>query len=190
MKKSYLKKIYRYNEDEKSYIIDVSLDYYQELFNDWDASPIRKKDLDPDLVMYLEAASHEIPRKSNIEVSFSIPLNEKNEEKEKKAIAGIKTNFSTALYFTRKELNYSLRKIILFILLGFIFILTAYLIQNKIALTIGFDVLIEGLFIGGWVLLWEAFSLFFFSMYELRKQKSMYMRFLNASIVFEYRDKK
>lgn len=190
MKKTYLKKIYRFNEESKAYIIDVSLDYYQELFNDWDGSPTRKRDLDPELVTYLEAASLEIPRKSNVEISFSLPLSEKNCDKEKKATDGINTNFLTALYFTKKALSYNLRKIILFVLLGVIFIMAAYIIQYKIDLTIGFDVLIEGLFIGGWVLLWEAFSLFFFSMHELRREKSMYLRFLNSEIVFDYRETK
>jgi len=187
MKKTNLKKIYRFNEDEKVFTIEVSLDYYQELFNDWDASPMRKRDLNPELVEYLEAASYDIPRSNKLEISFSIPVAEKNIPREKKSIDGIKNNFMTALYFIKKELNLILRKIAFFIILGFIFILTAYLTQNQTSIAVGFNVLFEGVYIGGWVLLWEAFSLFFFSMYELRKRKAMYTRFFNSNIVFSYR---
>jgi hypothetical protein len=187
MKKPYLKKIYRFDNLKEAYIIDIDLDYYQEIFNDWDASPVRKKDLDPELVHYLESSSGEISRKNKLTIHFSLPINQKDKSKEKKVLAGIRNYYNSTLYFTRKELNFSLRKIALFITLGFSFILFAYLAQNQLNLNLGFDVLIEGVFIGGWVLLWEAFSLFFFSMYELRKKKSMYTRFLDSDIIFEYR---
>lgn len=190
MKKTNLKKIYRFNETDNAYIIDLALDYYQEIFNDWDASPIRKKDVNPELAEYLEAASHDIPRNFNIEMAFSIPLSEKDIEREKKSIDGIKNNFKTELYFVSKELTMIFRKIALFIIMGFVFILTATLTQNQTSITLGFNVLIEGVYIGGWVLLWEAFSLFFFSMYELRKKKAMYMRFYNSNILFNYRENK
>lgn len=187
MKKPYLKKIYRYDNQKQAYIIDIDLDYYQEIFNDWDASPVRKKDLDPDLVHYLESSSEEISKKNNLTIHFSLPVDQKDKSKEKKVLAGIHNYYNSTLYFTRKELNFSLRKIALFVTLGFSFILFAYLAQNQLNLNLGFDVLIEGVFIGGWVLLWEAFSLFFFSMHELRKKKSMYIRFLDSDIVFDYR---
>lgn len=186
MKKSYLKKIYKFDEEKQAYIIDVSLDYYQELFNDWDASPIRKKDLEPELIEYLEASSYDIPRRNKLEIRFTVPLSKENQEKEKKALSAIHNNFLTSLYFTKKELGYSMRKILLYVILGFSFIGIAYVVKNQLNINIGFDLLNEGLFIGGWVLLWEAFSLFFFSMHDLRKKKSMYTRFLESKISFIY----
>jgi len=187
MKKSYLKKIYRFDNQKEAYIIDVDLDYYEEIFNDWDASPVRKKDLDPDLVHYLETSSEEIPKRNNLTLHFSLPLAQKDKEKEKKVLAGIRNYYNSTLYFTKKDLSYNFRKIAFFITLGFSFILFAYLAQNELNLNLGFDVLIEGVFIGGWVLLWEAFSLFFFSMHELRKKRRMYLRYLDSDIVFDYR---
>ena len=115
---------------------------------------------------------------------------EKNIESERKVLLGINNYYNSVLYFTKKELRYNFRKIILFITLGFSFILTAYVVQNQSHINLGFDVLVEGVFIGGWVLLWEAFSLFFFSMYEVRKKKAMYIRFIDSDIIFKYRSKK
>ena len=36
---------------------------------------------------------------------------------------------------------------------------------------LSFTILREGLFIGGWFLMWESFSLFFFDSYEVRNRK-------------------
>jgi len=186
MKKSYLRKIYRYDAIKKAFIIDIDMAFYQELFNDWDASPFRKKDLDPELVEFLESSSDQIPKKNNVIIYFSLPQDQKNRQIEKRVLEGFRNYYKSTLYFIKKELDYSLRKILLFVILGFSFILFAYLSQNQLNLNLGFDVLIEGVFIGGWVLLWEAFSLFFFSMHELRKKKKMYIRFLKSEVVFNY----
>ena len=51
-KKNYLKQIYKMNPDTKAYIIEVSLIDYNEIFNGWDPSPIKRRDLDPDLISF------------------------------------------------------------------------------------------------------------------------------------------
>lgn len=187
MKKTLLESIYKFDDKTQTFIIDIALDSYQELFNDWDASPTWKKDLDPDLVKYLETSSYDIPRKKNIQINFFLPLEIEMQKNEDKAMRGINNYFMSELYFTRVELKYNLRKILAYIVLGFTFITTAYFIQNLTSIPFGFDILVEGVFIGGWVLLWEAFSLFFFSMYALRRKKRMYIRFLNSKILFSYK---
>jgi len=187
MKKRLLKNIYKFDKENQVYLIDISLDSYQELFNGWDASPTWKKDLDPGLARYLESSSYDIPKNNNLQVNFFLSLELKELKKEKKARDGITNHIKNVIYFTKVNLRYDFRKIIVFIALGFFLITTAYLLQNQTSLYIGFDVLIEGIFIGGWVLLWEAFSLFFFSMHAIRKRKAMYIRFLNSKIQFNYK---
>lgn len=187
MKKTLLKNIYKYDDKKKEFIIDIALNSYKELFNDWDASPTWKKDLDPDLVKYLEASSFDIPKKNNIRINFVLPFETEIEKSEEKVLRGINNYFKSELYFIRVELKHNFRKILAFILLGFTFITTAYFVQNQSTIPFGFDVLIEGVFIGGWVLLWEAFSLFFFSMYDIRRKKTMYLRFLRSKILFSYK---
>lgn len=187
MKKSVLKKIYRYDDEKNAFLIDISLNNYQELFNDWDASPIRKKDLDPDFLDYLETSALEITKKENMIINFSLPKIIKKKESEEKVMQSIKNNFITTIHFIRKDLTQSFRKILLFILVGFTLVIFAYMIKFNTSINLAFDVITEGLFIGGWVLLWEAFSLFFFSSYELRKKKKMYQRFLLTEIMFTYK---
>jgi len=187
MKKTLLRNIYKYDDKNKEFIIDIALDSYQELFNDWDASPTWKKDLDPDLAKYLETSSYDIPRKNSLRINFVLPHEYEIKKSEERVLRGINNHFKSELYFTRVELRYIFRKILVFILLGFTFITAAYFVQNQSSISFGFDILVEGFFIGGWVLLWEAFSLFFFSMYALRRKKDMYLRFLVSRIIFTYK---
>ncbi len=188
MKKHILKNIYKYDEESMNYIIEISLDFYQELFNDWDASPIRRKDLDPELITFIESSGHEIPLRKNIELNFSLPKSKRNIVQEKKAIEGVRNYFKSVLFFVLKDLKYNIRKIILFIILGLSFIFIASFVQNQENIVFAFDVLIEGIYIGGWVLIWEAFSLFFFKTYTIRKRKNMYLRFLRSPIRFVYKE--
>ena len=62
-KKSYLNQIYQFSDHDKCYVVEVSLETYHELFNGWDASPTRKKDLDSELLDFIEQAAYDIPMK-------------------------------------------------------------------------------------------------------------------------------
>ena len=71
---------------------------------------------------------------------------------------------------------------------GFLLFFIASFVQGQENIVFAFDVLLEGIYIGGWVLIWEAFSLFFFKTYALRKRKNMYLRFLHSPIRFVYKE--
>jgi len=43
---------------------------------------------------------------------------------------------------------------------------------------------VEGMFIGGWWILWEGCSLFFFRGNELRLKKRMFERYIKSDIIF------
>jgi hypothetical protein len=67
------------------------------------------------------------------------------------------------------------------------FLTAAYFFRNVVKLVDMFStIFVEGLYIGGWVLLWEAFSLFFFHSYEIRQRKKIFLRFKGMEIYFKY----
>ncbi len=152
MKLDTLKKIYKYDENEKQFIVEISLDYYQELFNAWDAAPIRKKDLDPELVAYLEDVGEDIPLKEKIVIVFIMPssaLNKKTEHISKQVFTNY---FSYLIHLDKREMKKLVKQSLFYLLTGFLFIVIAYLIpvQN----TLLTEVLSEGMFIVGWVFIW------------------------------------
>jgi len=184
-KKNAFQNLYNINPETQAYMIEVSLDDYAELFNGWDASALRRKDLEPELLNYLEQAAYEIPLREKLELVFYLPKELKNEDKESRSLTGIKNNFHVVLFFIDKTLKKIYRQIATYITLSTFFIFTAYFIRDISNIQLAFSIIIEGLFIGGWFLLWESFNLFFFSSYETRHRKKIYEKFLNSSIYFK-----
>lgn len=185
-KKSYLRQIYKYDDIEKCYVIEVSLETYQELFNGWDAAPTRKKDLDSELIDFIETAAYEIPMKHKLKISFGIPIDKKDDKLEASSKTAIYNNFKSIIHFINKTLRVNNRKVITYLTFAMAFITLAYLMISFIQDNITFKIIREGLFIGGWFLMWESFSLFFFDSYEVKNRRKRYQRFLDSNIEFRY----
>lgn len=186
-KKTYLNQIYKYDETEKCYVIQVSLETYQELFNGWDASPTRKKDLDSELLDFIETAGYDIPMKAQVKLSFGLPEEEKDEKLEVSSKTAIYNNFKMIIHFINKTLRVNNRKIMTYLTIALFFITLAYFLITFIHDNLVFKIAREGMFIGGWFLMWESFSLFFFDSYEVRNRKKRYQRFLDSNIEFRYK---
>jgi hypothetical protein len=184
-KKHDFQSMYYQNAETNAYQVEVSLEDYSELFNGWDASALRRKDLEPELLDFLEQAGYEISYKEKIEVCFYLPKEVYNLEKEMKSLAAVKNNFKIAIFFINKSLKKSYRQILTFFILSLIFITSAYLMRDDESLPILTKIAREGLFIGGWIFIWEAFSLFFFTTHEERKRRDVFYRYLDSEIYFK-----
>jgi hypothetical protein len=187
MKPFALKQIYRVNEETKAYMIEISLDDYDELFNGWDASVIRRKELEPELLDYMVSASYEISLKYPVELWFYLDPAKENNEREIISVQSIVNNFKTRLHFNEMKLRSNYRKILTYILMSTLFLLFAYLMPKDFDLILFINIIVEGLFIGGWVLLWEAFSLFFFDSHDLRIKKKHLTKLKDSKIYFKYK---
>ncbi|MGM0498838.1 MAG: hypothetical protein ACQERL_01355 [Bacillota bacterium] len=183
-----LRYIYHTNRHNNAYLIELNLDKYEDLFNSWDGSELDRKELDPELSQFLERASYELPIKENIELCFYLPEDKKNKKMEADSKATIKNNFRMNLFFIDQNLKNNNKKIATYISMGVLFLITAYIIPENKDLSLLISLLMEGLFVGGWVFLWEAFSIFFFGSRELKNKKKRYFRYLDSKIVFEYTD--
>lgn len=186
-KKDYLRQIYRMDAETNAFIIEVSLDNYNEIFNGWDPSPVKRRDLDPDLVHFMDECASDIPLKYPLELQFYLPEEQYDEEKEKLARLGIENNFRFIIHFINKEIRQISSKIVFYIITAFAFLSAGYLSGERVAENIVTTTLMEGLSIGGWVFLWEAFSLFFFARQEILNRLKKYRRFQEAKVSFSYR---
>ena len=183
-----LRYIYHTNRYDNAYLIELNLDKYDDLFNSWDGSELDRKELDPELSHLLERASYELPIKENVELCFYLPENKKDKKVEADSKAAIKNNFRMNLFFIDQDLKHNHKKTAIYIVMGILFLITAYLIPESQDLSLLISLLMEGLFVGGWVFLWESFSIFFFGSRELKDEKKRYFRYLDSEIVFEYID--
>lgn len=182
-----LSQIYSYSEEDKCYLVQISLDSYDEIFNAWDAAPVKRRDLETDLLDFLEQVGYDMPMRENVRLIFQLPEELKDEKKETIATEGIFHNFRMISHFINKELSKNNRKIATYLVLGIAFLSVSYLFQSTFNLSFPFSILVDGFFIGGWVMFWEAFSLFFFSGSELRNRRRRYMRYSNSKIEFQYK---
>jgi len=183
-----LRYIYHTNRYDNAYLIELNLDKYDDLFNSWDGSELDRKELDPELSHLLERASYELPIKENVELCFYLPESKKDKKVEADSKAAIKNNFRMNLFFIDQDLKHNHKKTAIYIVMGILFLITAYLIPESQDLSLLISLLMEGLFVGGWVFLWESFSIFFFGSRELKDKKKRYFRYLDSEIVFEYID--
>jgi len=187
MKKIHLKELYRYDKEEEAYNIDINLDFYRDVYSEWDYSPISNRDLDEDLLDYLMSCSYEIPLKNKVIIKFYLPVNIKEEGREKKSIVGIKNYFSYRIRKTYTERFRMIKNTLIYLLVGIVLLLAAYMIQNIITNNFLLHVLPEGLLIGAWVLIWEIFSIWFFEISKLGYKMKHYKRLKNSKIIYEYK---
>ncbi len=184
-KRKELLNVYNRNPENNAFLIEISLDDYSEIFNGWDASQLRKKDIEPELMDFMEQCGYEIPIDEEIEICFYLPKEINDTDKENISVVGIQNNFKTVLFFIEKLLHKNYRQIATYISIGILLLIGAYGMGYLADINVTFSVINQGLFIGGWFLFWEAFSLFFFESHETRKRRSVFQRFYRSKIFFK-----
>lgn len=170
-------------------MIEIALARYADIFNKWDPAPFKRRDLDPDLALYLEGSAEEIPVHHPIELYFIVLKQVRNEALEAEAQQGLKNSFLFKRYLVKKELRKTNTQMLRCVLLGFIFLGIGTVFSNRMADTIWLSLLGDALLIGGWVFLWEAVSLFFFTNRELYDRYQVYKRLQNAPVMFREAEK-
>jgi hypothetical protein len=177
-------KFYSLDEATNFYMIEVAIAQYSDIFSEWDPAPFKRRDLDPDLDLYLEGGSEEIPAKYPIELCFLLPKGSRDAQVEDDTRVGLNNSFVFKLYLLRKEIKKVNAHMFRCLLLGFLFLTIGTIFPSRIEESMATSILIEGIFIGGWVFLWEAVSVFFFSNRELYHKYRIYKRLQNAPVIF------
>lgn len=174
------------NPETNAFVIEISLTDYSEVFNGWDPSPVKRRDLDPELVGFLEQCSSDIPLQFPLELQFYMPQKSFDKEKETLSVEGLKNNFEFTIHSIRKKLAEIRQKTMVYVIAAFAFLSAGYAARGLANFGMVTTILTEGLTIGGWVFLWEAFSLFFFAGQEQHTRLKKYLRFRAAGINFKY----
>ncbi len=176
--------IYSIDKTTDAYMIEAALDDYGDIFNEWDPAPFKRRELDPDLQIYLEGSSNEIAFRYPVELIFNLPPGKRNEAIEQEVRVGLHNSFNFKLYVLRKEIKTINLLTLRYVLMGFGTLLAAHWLSTPAEAYAVTVVLTEGLFIGGWVFLWEAVSLFFFSNRDIYHRYRTYLRLRDALVIF------
>ncbi|MDL4843098.1 hypothetical protein [Aquibacillus rhizosphaerae] len=183
---NFLDQFYTYDAETGKYIIEIALNDYDDIFNSWDSSVYNIRDLDSSLKSFLEECSADIAKSKDIILRFNIKNQIKDMEREKKIEQGIRNYFNYCKYITKNQFSFRRKRSFFYILASLFFTIVSYFLQNIVDNEFVKEIVLLGLTVGGWVFLWEAFSLLFIQSIDLSKKKKQYKRILAAPIKFKY----
>lgn len=176
---------YQIDDTNDCYMIEVALDQYVDIFSEWDPAPFKRRDIDPDLELYLEGSSEDIPLKLPVELCFTIPAGLQNQQLETEVRNGLANSFAFKLYLLRKELKKTNGLMLRCVILGFTLLwLGAVLMKQFGDVNILLTLITDAVIIGGWVFLWEGVYLFFFTNREIYHRYRIYKRLQQAPVIF------
>lgn len=181
--------LFRKNKNTGRVIIDIALENHLEFFNEWDNSVFKKRDINSELVQFLDICSEDIPLRKKLEIVFSINTSEIGVEKEDSIRISYR-NYYNALkrLESRKTKKYFRMSIILLFISLMLLTSYGFLFDIKIK-SIASRVLLESLLIGGWVFAWEAVHMLFIDILEPFRRIREIQRFIEADISFIYSGK-
>ncbi len=184
------KDLYRYSKELNTCYIDIEIDFYRELYNEWDFSPITNRDLDEELFEFLEASAEDISSKNKICIVFNIPENLKDIDKEEKSRQGFINYFNYEIRKQNNKIRKAANHAISCGIYGMLFLFAGTWVSRFLEANhkfSNFSFLAEGLIIGGWVFGWTLIEIIFFKSEELFGQRRILERLRDARIEFNYR---
>ena len=184
-KKKFFQKVYRFDETNKTYMIEVSLDNYDDVYDDWDPSPFKKRDIEDEFNDFVVNSSQDIPMNLSISIVLYLPISKKDKQKETALLSAYENYYAYALERQNKAKSNLYQKTTYYLILSILLLSIGYFFfkgENNIF----FNVLHEGIFIGGWVFLWECFTTIFITSREFREEYKLYKRLYQSEIKFIY----
>lgn len=181
-----LENVYEKDVTTNAFVIAAAIDKYTDIFNELDPSPLRRRDLNTVLKVFLEDCSADIPLKYNVVLKFSIAGEVPDPEKESRIKLGLKTYFSFVHRLLDREIKESYQQSVSYVGIAFLLLLMAYSLGTIPSEDFVFKTLLVGINIGGWVFLWEAISTFAFKKRNVKNERAYYKRFTAAQIRFSY----
>ena len=183
--KSFFNSIYKYEEEINAYFIEVSLDTYDEVYDDWDPSPFKRRDIEDEFNDYIYNSSEDIPLNYNIGIVLHLPIIKKDTKKENMLISAIRSYYTYEVERVNKRKRNLFRRTLSYLIMSILLLSAGYFFVNNSEMVI-LNVLHEGILIGGWVFLWEFFTNIFITLRDIQTEYRMLDRILRSDIRFIY----
>lgn len=185
-KQRYLNSLYTYNSRRDEYEISLSLKNYEEIYNPFDYSQYKKRDMDEDFLDYIYHSTLDIPLKHKVKLGFHLKEKTYDEEKSKNLKNAVKNNYKWRKSLVVNQLKDKLKECVLLFAVGIIFLILAFAVFPMINGNSGFlDVIGESISIIGWVFLWDLTEILCFNVTKLHKKKRYLDRLINSRVEFE-----
>lgn len=185
MSRHYYHHTYQKDPQTGHIIIPVALDAYEEVYDDWDPSPFKRRDIEDEFLDFLWDSSDDIPFKETLVICLELPLAVKDPKKEDQLKEALNNQYRYLMQKNTKEINQCLKDTVSYLSLATAFLLLAYFKASGTS-HLSLQLLREGLFIGGWVFMWESFSSLFFKLRKIRLERKIIKRLAHTDIKFFY----
>jgi hypothetical protein len=179
-----------YDRDLKTdaYVINVVVNKYEDIFNNLDPSPFKRRDLNSNLISFLEDCSSDIPLKQRTVIQFQVPKSGRRQDLEDLITTGLRTYFSFIMNSYSRRIKMINERNMVFVGISFLLLLAASFMTRLKVDNLFFTTLNEGIFIGGWVFMWEAISSNSIEKREIKNRYRQYKRFFDSPIEFKSYD--
>jgi hypothetical protein len=176
---------YIFDKHRNAYLIEISLDDYDDVYNEWDPTPFKRRFIQEEFDYFIVSSSEDIPLIYNLIIVLYIPERKKDTNKEASVISAYRNYYSYAKQKVDKDRIKLKNKSASNFMISVLFLATGYFIKfgNSNVLL---EIIKEGIFIGGWVFLWEFFTSISTTRKELNVNYKMYERLYYSEIKFVY----
>lgn len=184
-KLSQIQSQYRFDKNRNAYLIEVSLDDYNDIYDVWDPAPFKKRFIEEQFDAFIVSSSEDIPLKYNLIIVLYLPEGKKDEGKETAVVSAYKNYYAYARQKVEKDKAKLKKRNASNLVVSILFLAAGYFIEFGYR-NVLFEILKEGIFIGGWVFLWEFFTNISMTRKELNTNYKIYDRLYYSEIRFIY----
>ncbi len=180
-----IQKQYKYEAETNAYLIEAGLEDYNDIYDQWDPAPFRKRFIQEEFNEFIITSAEDIPKHNNIILVLYLPEGRKDDKKESAVRAAYANFYLYAAAKERRSLVDIRKKTLLYLLFSFSLLSIGYLYLNETE-HIALNIIREGIFIGGWVFLWEAITNIFITRHDIMTRLNLYKRIYQSEIRFIY----
>jgi hypothetical protein len=164
--------------------IMVRLNRVRQLFNSFDPSPFKEKDLDQDAEDYIVGWLRDIGDKE-FEICVGLPAGEAQDVKEGDIAKAIHHHFEYKLKDERRQLRLQFERGRIALLIGLVFLAGCLSLRALIAPMLPSSVepiVSESLIIIGWVAMWGPLDVFLYGWWPIVERSRLYRRLAKAPV--------
>jgi len=187
MKKKALLK--RYHTDKGRYVVNISINSFEDLFNKFDkTSSFKKMDLNVEFAEYLHECAEEIGNHPFF-IRLDILSGKQSPVFEEKVETSIDNYFEHLIRSSERRISKLLGQSVIHFFLSLVFITLSFLFTTFIKTDSAiFNLVFESINIAAWVLMWPVFSDFFYLIRQEVSDKKVYRNIVDVDTEFCYRN--
>lgn len=183
---NYLNEVKHIENSALHYIVNLKVQKYRDIFDNLDNSPLKIRNINKNIQLYLKDSFASFPSKNSIGITFHITGEERDKLKEEATILALKRCCLVAIKAKESNIKSSNIDTVIYVLISILLLTIGFDLETKFNKSILLNTILEGVNIGGWIFLWEAISMLFFKSKDVSNEIQKLHRILKSNINFTY----